>query len=139
MEKMRWQNNLSIGIELIDNQHKRWIEHYNDVVESLTSQESREQLSKTLGFLIDYTEGHFLLEEKHMSSNRYPGFPEHKAKHDELRSTLAALVREFEEEGATIQLSKAIDTFLGNWLIKHIHEVDTKFGVFVRENKIALA
>ena len=139
MEKIRWEDDLSIGIEVIDNQHKKWIEHYNDIVESLTSQQNRTQISKTLGFLIDYTEGHFSSEEKYMSANRYPGLPEHKTKHDELRATLAALVREFEEEGATTQLSKAVDTFLGNWLIKHIHEVDMKFGAFVRENAITLA
>jgi len=138
MEKMRWQSSLSIGIELIDNQHKQWIEHYNEVVESLISQEDRTQISKTLGFLIDYTEGHFSLEEKHMIAHKYHGFAEHKAKHDELRATLADLVRDFEEEGATTQLSKAVDTFLGNWLIRHIHEVDTKFGEFVQQNQIAL-
>jgi hemerythrin len=139
MEKIRWQNNLSVGIELIDNQHKQWIEHYNNIVESLTSQQNRAQVSKTLGFLIDYTEGHFSTEEKHMTANRYAGLPEHKARHDELRATLSTLVKEFEEEGATTQLSKAVDTFLGNWLIKHIQEVDMKFGAFVRENKIVLS
>jgi hemerythrin len=139
MEKIRWQNDLSVGIELIDNQHKQWIEHYNNIVESLTSQQNRSQISKTLGFLIDYTEEHFSTEEKHMTANKYAGLPEHKAKHDELRATLSTLVKEFEEEGATTQLSKAVDTFLGNWLIKHIQEVDMKFGAFVRENKIVLS
>lgn len=139
MGKIRWQNNLSVGIELIDNQHKQWIEHYNNIVESIASQQDRTQISKTLGFLIDYTERHFSAEEKYMSANKYAGLQEHKAKHDELRSTLATLVKEFEEEGATTQLSKAVDTFLGNWLIKHIQEVDMRFGAFVRENKIALS
>jgi hemerythrin-like metal-binding protein len=74
-----------------------------------------------------------------MTANKYAGLPEHKAKHDELRATLSALVKEFEEEGATTQLSKAVDTFLGHWLINHIQEVDMKFGAFVRENKIVLS
>jgi hemerythrin len=139
MEKIRWQSNLSVGIELIDNQHKQWIEHYNNMVDSLTSQQNKTQVSKTLGFLINYTEGHFATEEKHMSAHKYEGLQEHQAMHDELRSTLANLVKEFEEEGATTQLAKAVDVFLGNWLIKHIQEVDTKFGSFIRENKIVLS
>ena len=138
MEKIRWQNNLSVGMELIDNQHKQWISHYNDIVESITSQQSKTQIAKTLGFLIDYTEVHFSTEEKHMAANGYPGIQEHRAKHDELRATLANLVREFEEEGATTQLSEAIDTFLGHWLIRHIQEIDTQFGQFAREKKIVL-
>jgi hemerythrin len=139
MEKILWQNNLSVGIELIDNQHKQWISHYNDIVESITSQQNKTQVSKTLGFLIDYTEVHFSAEEKYMSASSYPGFKEHKAKHDGLRATLANLVKEFEEEGATTQLSEAIDTFLGHWLIRHIQEVDIKFGEFAREKKIVIS
>jgi len=138
MKKMAWQNNLSIGIDLIDNQHKHWIEHYNNVVESITAQQDRAQISKTLGFLIDYTEQHFALEQKYMSVHNYPGFQEHLTEHDKLRSTLSNLVKEFEEEGATTQLAEAIAAFLKNWLIKHIQEVDIKFGAFVRNNNIVL-
>jgi hemerythrin len=139
MEKIRWQNNLSVGIDLIDNQHKQWIAHYNDIVESITSQQNKTQVSKTLGFLIDYTEVHFSTEEKHMTASNYPELQVHKGHHDGLRATLANLVREFEEEGATTQLSEAIDTFLGHWLIRHIQEVDIKFGAFVKEKKIVVS
>jgi len=138
MKKIQWQNSFSIGIELIDSQHQQWISHYNDIVESITSQQNKMQVSRTLGFLIDYTEIHFSTEEKHMAANKYPGLREHKAKHDGLRDTLANLVKEFEEEGATTQLSESIDTFLGHWLIRHIQEVDIKFGEFVREKKIVV-
>jgi hemerythrin len=139
MKKIAWQNSLSIGIELIDSQHKQWIEYFNRTSEAIASQENRMQVSKTLGFLIDYTETHFSTEEKFMTENRYDGLQGHKAKHDELRSTLATLVRDFEEEGITSHLTEAIDTFLGNWLIKHIQEVDAKFGAFIREKKITLS
>ena len=139
MEKIRWQNSLSVGIELIDNQHKQWIEHFNNAAQAVAFEKSQAQISKTLGFLMDYTEVHFSTEEKHMSQNGYPGLQEHKAKHDELRSTLAGLVKDFEEEGVSPKLSKAIDTFLGNWLVQHIHEVDMKFADFVREKKIVIS
>lgn len=139
MKKLQWQDSLSIGIEPIDNQHKQWIQYYNDTREAVASQQNRTQISKTLGFLIDYTETHFSTEEKYMSGNHYPGLQEHKAKHDELRSTLAVLVKDFEEEGITPSLTEAMDTFLANWLIKHIQEVDVKFGAFIREKKITLS
>jgi len=138
MEKIQWQNNLSVGVPLIDAQHKQWIAHYNDIVESIASRQNKTQIAKTLGFLIDYTGIHFATEEKHMAGSRYPAFQEHKSKHDGLRATLGNLVKEFEEEGATGQLSEAIDTFLGHWLIRHIQEVDTKFGEYVKEKGIVL-
>ena len=94
---------------------------------------------KTIGFLIDYTETHFAAEERHMTASRYPGLPEHKSKHDELRSTLARLVKDLDEEGVTPELTRAIDTFLGNWLIQHINDVDMKFGDYVRKGNIVLS
>jgi len=133
MKKIQWQDELSVGIDPIDEQHKKWIDYFNTTVETIASQQSREQISKTLGFLMDYTEIHFTTEEEYMQENKYPGFPEHKAKHDSLRSTLSSLVRDFQEEGATQNLAEAIETFLGNWLINHIREVDKKFGAYIAE------
>ena len=138
MEKLQWDPSLSVGIELIDRQHKQWIEHFNHAVDAVHAQQGVLHISKTLGFLIDYTETHFGTEEKHMAANNYAGMDAHKAKHDELRRTLADLVRDFEEDGVTHDLAHAIDTFLGNWLIKHIQEVDMKFGAFLKEEGIVL-
>jgi hemerythrin len=139
MKKIQWQNSLSVGIEPIDNQHKQWIEYFNNTAEAIASRQSQTQISKTLGFLIDYTETHFSTEEKFMSGSNYSGLQEHKAKHDVLRATLASLVKDFEDEGITSRLNDAIDTFLGNWLIQHIHEIDMKFGAFIKEKKIVLS
>lgn len=139
MGKVHWQESLSVGIDLIDKQHQQWMEHYNDTVDVLATQHSHAQVMKTIGFLIDYTETHFATEERHMTASKYPELTEHKAKHDELRSTLTRLVKDFDEEGVTPELNKAIDTFLGNWLVQHIRDVDMKFGAYVQKEKIVLS
>jgi len=137
MKTIQWQDDLSIGIGPIDEQHKKWIEHFNQTAEAIASSKSQVQISKTLGFLADYTETHFSSEEKYMQESNYPAFAEHKAKHDELRTTLSNLVRDYQEEGATQDLADAIETFLGNWLLNHIREVDMKFGAFIAGQKNA--
>jgi hemerythrin len=139
MNKLQWTDSLSVGIDLIDRQHKQWIDHFNHAADAVATQQSAMHITKTLGFLIDYTETHFATEEKHMAANNYGGLDEHRAKHDELRRTLADLVQDFEEEGVTYKLADATDTFLGNWLIKHIQSVDMKFGAFVKKEGIILA
>jgi hemerythrin len=138
MKKIQWQDSLSIGIEPIDNQHKQWIQYFNDTTEAIASQKNRIQVTKTLGFLVDYTETHFSTEEKYMSGSNYTYFKEHQAKHNELRSTLANLVKEYEDEGITATLAEDINNLMGNWLIKHIQEIDMKFGAFVKEKNIVL-
>lgn len=139
MEKLMWSDSLSVGVELIDSQHKKWIEYYNSAAEALHSMQGSSRIASTLGFLIDYTEEHFATEEKHMQKHDYPGYGDHRAIHQDLRKTLSDLVEDFEEDGVTNPLIDSIDTFLRNWLINHIIDVDMKFGAYLGDEGISLS
>jgi hemerythrin len=138
MKKIQWDDGLSVGVDAIDDQHKKWIEHYNSVVEAIESRRGPAPVTQTLGFLIDYTDVHFTTEEGFMAQAGYPWLDAHKAKHEELRGTVANLVSDFEEEGETRALEDAVETFLGSWLITHIHDTDQLFGTFVKEHGIVV-
>ena len=133
MKKIEWTKNLSVGVDIIDEQHQKWIEHYNHAVETIEARHEVAQISRSLGFLSEYTEVHFATEEKAMEIDGYPELEEHKAKHNALRKTLTAMSEEFIEDGATDLLADSVETFLGNWLIKHIEEVDKRYAAFTRE------
>ena len=124
---------------LIDEQHKEWLERFNDVAAAIESHRGPEEIARILSFLLDYTEIHFSTEEKHMTANGYPELEQHRTRHQELRRTLDNLVEDFEEEGATHSLARAIDTFLGNWLVNHIREADQKLGAFLKDKGITLS
>ena len=134
MKKIEWTDDLSVGIELIDDQHKTWIKHYNHAAEAIQANHEVAQITRSLEFFSDYTETHFSTEEQAMAECNYPGLEEHKAKHDALRKTLAAMTEEFIEDGATYLLAESVETLLGNWLIKHIQEVDKRFAAFTCEH-----
>ena len=133
MKKIHWDDSLSVGIDAIDDQHRRWIGHFNSVVDAIESRGGHAPVTSTLGFLIDYTELHFTTEEGFMTETAYPELAAHKAKHEELRTTVANLIADFEEEGDTPALENAIDTFLGTWLVEHIRSTDQLFGAYVKE------
>lgn len=139
MKKLQWTDKLSVGIAPVDAQHKQWIAHFNEAVAAVNAQLGNDHIIKNLSFLVDYTETHLAAEERYMTAAKYPGLAEHQAKHAELRATLADLVRDFEEEGASQPLGEAVQSFLGNWLTDHILEVDMKFGRFAREHGIRIA
>jgi len=136
MNKIEWTDDLSVGIEIIDEQHQKWIEHYNNAVEAIEAKHEVAQISRSLGFLSDYTETHFATEEQAMAESNYPELEEHKVKHDALRKTLSAMAEEFIEDGATEILAESVETFLGNWLIKHIEEVDKRFAAFTHASRL---
>lgn len=135
---MQWNESLSVGIELIDAQHKSWIERFNAVSAAIENVQGPQRIAEALTFLGDYTKFHFETEERHMAEHAYPEVEAHKAKHAELKKTLADLEQEYEEEGATHILAESIDTFLANWLVSHIQQVDLKFGAFLKDKGVAL-
>ncbi len=131
MQKIEWNDNLRVGIQDIDRQHGNWIRLYNDVVDAVAEKHDQEQVVKVLGFLLDYTEEHFAAEEATMQAHGYPALAEHRLKHDELRKTVNDLVRDFRDEGVSRQLTDAVETLLGNWLVNHIQDVDKAFADYV--------
>jgi hemerythrin-like metal-binding protein len=139
MPTFEWTQNLAVGIDLIDEQHKMLFQRANDVSQSLDSGQGLTQIIKTLDFLIDYTLFHFSTEENHMKANRYTGLEAHQASHRGLINTLNDLERDFKEEGATNQLADALNSFLNNWLVKHIKGIDVQFGKFLKEKNIRLS
>jgi hemerythrin-like metal-binding protein len=131
MAKITWDDSLSVNVSLIDDQHKMLIKRLNDMAEAIERKRGIEKISRTLSFMIEYTDFHFSTEEKHMTEQNYPGKAEHQKQHGEFKSVLNNLIEDFEEEGATQLLAKSIDTFLVNWLINHIKGSDVAFGRFL--------
>lgn len=138
MGTIEWTEDLKVGIDLVDDQHKLLIQHLSDFSIALGSGKEAGEILKTLGFLIDYTDFHFSAEVRYMEELGYPGRPHHVKQHEEFTSTLGNLVEDFEEEGITKALADSIDTFLWNWLSNHIKTVDVEFGKFLINDSIAL-
>ncbi|MHA2024260.1 MAG: bacteriohemerythrin [Candidatus Thorarchaeota archaeon] len=133
MTEIQWDDSLSVNVELIDEQHKMLIQRIKDLSDAVSSSRGAVEISKTLGFMIDYTDFHFSTEERHMTDLGYPGYDIHKKQHVEFKSTLDEMVMEFEEDGATAQLGEWVNNYLINWLVNHIKSIDTKLGEFLRE------
>ena len=138
MKEITWTNDLSVGIELIDGQHKILIKHLNDLSQSLESGEGQAKIATTLDFLIDYTEFHFTAEEKHMAINSYSELENHKKMHEGFKTTLTNMEEDLKEEGATQALADSIDTLLVKWLFEHIRMIDVSFGKFLKQKGVEI-
>ena len=138
MKEITWTSDLSVGIELIDEQHKMLIKHLNDLSMSLNSGQGPAKITTTLSFLIDYTNFHFNAEEKHMAVNGYSELENHKKMHEEFRTILSNMEEELKEDGATQSLADSIDTLLVKWLLEHIRMIDVAFGKFLKQKGVVI-
>ena len=139
MAKDLWDDSLSVGVGLIDDQHRMLLGHLGELSDAVDQRQGSGHIVSILSFLSEYVEFHFGTEEKHMMANDYPGYDGHKAAHEEFKATLARLSDDFEEEGATTGLADSINTLLINWFLKHIRAVDQELGRFCNEHGIELA
>ena len=132
MTKIEWSDSLSIGVELIDEQHKMLIQKLNDLSKALENRQGEVETVKALEFMVDYTDFHFSAEEKIMAEQNYPGLEHQKKQHAEFKGHLNQLIEDYREEGPTKELVTSVNALLINWLIKHIHGVDLKLGEFLK-------
>ena len=138
MTCIEWNDDLSVGIDLIDEQHKTLIQKLAELSKAVETSQGASEIMKSLEFMYDYTNFHFTDEEKQMAKYDYPGLEEHKKLHAKFTRPLKQLEEDFEEEGATGPLAESINTFLLNWLVKHIKGEDVKFGAYINENNIQI-
>lgn len=133
MSKIEWDDSLSVGVDLIDEQHKMLIKRLNDLSKAIEMTQGEGGIVQTLDFLIEYTDFHFGTEEKCMAENDYPGLEFQKKQHEEFRAALKNMVDDYEYEGVTRALTTSVNVFLHNWLRNHIKGVDHKLGEFLLE------
>jgi hemerythrin len=133
----RWSQDLSIGIELLDSQHKELFQHISTLRAALRAGTSRDTLFKTLSFLEEYVVVHFDAEVQYMRRFDYPGINEHETEHQKFIKALA----DFKKELQTLESRGEITSFLGieierklsGWLADHIGNIDKKMGAFLAE------
>jgi hemerythrin len=127
MAFLEWNENLNVGVDSINDQHKKLVGMVNDLHDAIQSGQAADALGKTLDGLIDYTKTHFAYEEKLFADTSYADSAAHKAEHDKLTATVIS-VQEKYKGGAGDSLSGEVMDFLKSWLVNHIQGTDKKYG-----------
>jgi hemerythrin len=129
MAKFVWTDQLSIGIEVIDQQHRRIVEYINQLDDARTNGLSREETSWLLNELVDYTVSHFGFEESLQEEANYPFCTSHKKVHDLFAKRVAEYQAKF-ENGEDV--TKALNSMLVTWLFNHIKRDDADYTESVK-------
>ncbi|MDO8350749.1 MAG: hemerythrin family protein [Gallionella sp.] len=120
-----WRDQLSVGNDVIDSDHRYLIEIINRVERSLGTQ-NQSELSAALDSLSQYSKVHFVREEKIARAAGYTQVPGLNKSHDTLLKQLDQVRREIEEMGQEWS-STAVEHFtnlLRSWLVDHVIKED---------------
>jgi len=128
-----WSNSYSMGVKLIDDQHKGLIDFVNDLFNHASGNEKEERayFSEVIQQAVQYVKYHFQSEEKLMIATKFPGYKEHKKIHDEFTMTVVKTVKDF-ETGKRLVLEK-FAYFLKDWVLSHIAVMDRQYADYFRK------
>lgn len=129
---MPWTQNLSVGITMIDDQHKMWFEKAEALFDAGKNNKAKEYVGELLDFLDDYTKKHFADEEVYMQKIHYPGYAEQKQAHTAFIAQLTKLRNDYKTSGGNLLVILNANQMVLEWLTKHISNMDKKIGEYAK-------
>jgi hemerythrin len=130
MPLIEWTAKLSVGIDSIDEQHKKLVNMINALNDATLTNSSDELLGKIFTGLAAYTQKHFIYEENMFAEYGYPDSEEHKRQHNELIAQVVELKEKFIENPQGT-MSADLMLFLKRWITNHIMRTDKEYAEFL--------
>ena len=131
MKKIIWDKTLSVEVPEIDEDHRRLVDLFNILNQSVVEGDAKNYIEAVMEELISCTVWHFRHEERLMLKHGYEGFLEHKSEHEELVASAKALQQKLLQEDKAVS-SEDIE-FLEHWLTGHILGADMDLGSYLCE------
>ena len=134
-EFVSWKNVYSIGIRLVDDQHKYLLDLTNDLYASCIEGggAAKERFRQTVKATVEYVGVHFATEELLMHRINYPDITAHKHEHKMFVQQVLANVKDF--ESGQVYTPNAFVRFLRDWILEHVAQSDKKFGDYLIQIK----
>ena len=125
LEKLKWDNSLSVKVKQLDDQHKSLITIINLLQEAITDHRQEEALSEIISNLKEYAIHHFESEEKLFTQFNFKFNKEHKKEHNDFKIILDGYTSRMKT--SPVAVSEELLIFLKAWLINHIFTSDRKY------------
>lgn len=139
MQKFEWSDRLSVGVPMIDTQHKEIIAAFNDLSDAIEHGTGTTAVKKLLVFLKYYSEWHFEHEESCAAKHKCPIADTNQQAHARFLAIFSDLQQRYRESGASEEIARQAHAQLSDWLVNHILKIDTQIGHCMRQSAAAVS
>ena len=131
---IEWEEKYSVGISMIDEEHKKLIGILNKAICAKGNNDNLEELREVLREITNYTLMHFKTEETYMKEFNYPEYQDHKEEHRHFSTETIA----YHDKVITgdSQIANEIIEYLKWWFVNHIQVTDKKYVVCFKKNDL---
>ena len=125
---MQWIDDYALGIQEIDDQHRKLLEAFSSIERAITAQSSWSEIHFLIIHLKGLAKSHFEFEEALMRLFAYKETAEHKGFHEQFLTTLTDVER------TSIQAPEEGDLCrrLGDWFRNHMFICDRGYVEHIR-------
>ena len=132
--RVTWNPARIVGVRAMDDQHAIMMETMNELRLALVQGVRRAPANELLDKLLEFTRLHFWNEEQLLERHGFPGLEAHRAEH-------RRLLEQITESAHRVQHSESLPigdllTFLHDWFINHVEEVDRQYGPWMNEREV---
>jgi len=127
-----WSDDYKLGIEIIDSQHKQFVEIIDELYRSIQNLTSERELEGVLDKLVNYHTLHFATEERYFEEFNYEGTEEHKAAHHAFNQKISDFQKQAKE--GTHDIGFDLIDYLEDWLVNHLATMDKKYVACFHEH-----
>ena len=131
MEKINWSPKYSVGVGILDEQHKRVVLMLNRLIGAKETTTKSEVISDLIMQMTTYAQEHFKFEEDLLAEIGFPLLDQHKQSHIEYRKKVVDLCRAV-PLGIPV-VPQVMLNFLVKWWRSHILEEDMGYKSFLEE------
>ena len=131
MKDIVWSDILSVGVDEIDEDHRKLVNIFNILNHAVTEGESPEYLASVLEELINCTVWHFSHEDRLMLKYGYGEMEGHRVEHQELIKTARELQQEILHAEKSVSDQDIV--LLERWLTEHILTYDMRLGAYLSQ------
>jgi hemerythrin len=123
MTAIQWTEDMSVGIDRLDDHHRRLIDLTNQLGSAIAAGDAERVTGTVLGELIRYVFYHFGEEERLMEAAGYAELPAHRQHHRAMAEHVRALENRFDSDPDKV-MTADLHAYLADWLINHIRSED---------------
>lgn len=131
---VEWHDSYSVGIEAIDNDHKKLLNLINQLQTAAHYQTDPQYEREAFDALVDYTKTHFKREEDLMQAHGYPTYAGHKAEHEAMIAKVNEMLQNYHAKPHDT-IEEAVQ-YLKKWLVGHINGTDQGYSQFLRDKGV---
>jgi hemerythrin-like metal-binding protein len=134
---IEWNDKYSVGISIIDEEHKKLIDITNTAIVAKKQNYNSEKTKEVLNGMVDYTYKQFTIEDTGMVKFNYSEYQLHR---NELLNFMDGTIERYKDLAMdNYYLINETLEFLKKWFVNHIQETDKKYINSINESGLCNA